>query len=349
MKILVTGGAGFIGSALIRHIVTETDHSIINVDKLTYAADLRTLETVANSPRYRFEQVDVCDGAELTRVFREHCPDAVMHLAAESHVDRSIDAPAAFIETNVVGTYRLLESAQAYRRSLSPEAAQDFRFLHVSTDEVYGALGETGFFTEETAYDPRSPYSASKASSDHLANAWFHTFGLPVIVTHCGNNYGPYQFPEKLIPLMILKALAGQPLPVYGDGRNVRDWIHVEDHVRALYHVLNSGQPGLVYNIGGDSEKRNLEVVAAICRILGQLRPRPEGSYDALIKFVQDRPGHDYRYAIDTTRVQGDLDWQPYWDFENGLRHTVSWYLENESWWQPLVEKRQATLRLGLV
>ena len=345
MKILVTGGAGFIGSALIRYLIGDTEHTVVNVDKLTYAADCRTLESVASSQRYHFEHVDICNGAALARIFAEHQPNAVMHLAAESHVDRSIDTPADFIETNVVGTYCLLESAEAYRQSLEPNATQAFRFLHVSTDEVYGALGETGYFTEETPYAPTSPYSATKASSDHLANAWFHTFGLPTIVTHCGNNYGPYQFPEKLIPLVILKALSGQSLPVYGNGRNVRDWIHVDDHARALYHVLLNGQPGRTYNIGGEGEKRNLEVVQSICEILECILPRAEGSYQDLISFVQDRPGHDYRYAIDTARMREDLNWQPLWDFERGLQHTVNWYLDNEAWWAPLIDKHQATQR----
>lgn len=348
MKILVTGGAGFIGSALIRHLIAETEDRVVNLDKLTYAADLRALAGAVDSPRYAFEQVDICNGSEVARVFAEHRPDAVMHLAAESHVDRSIDAPSAFIDTNIVGTYRLLEAAREYRRAMPEAEAESFRFLHVSTDEVYGALGETGCFTDATPYAPRSPYSASKAASDHLVLAWFHTFGLPVIVTHCGNNYGPYQFPEKLIPLMILKGLAGEPLPVYGDGRNVRDWIHVEDHARALDQVLRRGRPGATYNIAGEDEQRNLVVVEMICDLLDELRPRPEGSRRALIRFVQDRPGHDYRYAIDAVRMRDELDWRPEHDFADGLRQTVRWYLDNADWWRPLTEQRQATWRLGL-
>ncbi|SME98713.1 dTDP-glucose 4,6-dehydratase [Tistlia consotensis] len=348
MKVLVTGGAGFIGSAVIRHLLGAGDDSVVNLDKLTYAADLRTLASVADSPRYAFEKTDICDGPAVARTLERHRPDAIVHLAAESHVDRSIDAPAAFIETNVVGSYRLLEAAAAYRRGLPAAAAAAFRFLHVSTDEVYGSLGDSGRFTEATAYAPTSPYSASKAASDHLAKAWFHTYGLPVIVTHCGNNYGPFQFPEKLIPLMILKALAGEPLPVYGDGRNVRDWIHVEDHARALCHVLRHGRPGETYNVGGGGECSNLAVVEGICDLLDRLRPAAGGPRRGLVTFVADRPGHDFRYAIDDRRLREELGWQPQVDFAEGLSATVQWYLDHEDWWRPLVAERQATRRVGL-
>jgi dTDP-glucose 4,6-dehydratase len=330
-KILVTGGAGFIGSAVIRQYIAETDAAIINVDKLTYAGNLQSLASVADSPRYCFEQVDICDAAEVARLFREHQPDAVMHLAAESHVDRSISGPAAFIETNIVGTYTLLEAAREYWNSLPADRRQAFRFHHISTDEVYGSLGETGFFTEHTAYQPNSPYSASKASSDHLVRAWHHTYGLPVVTTNCSNNYGPCQFPEKLIPLMILNACNGKPLPVYGKGDNVRDWLYVDDHARALRLVLERGRAGEVYNIGGWNEKTNLEVVHAVCAILDELRPQGK-PHVSLISYVQDRPGHDRRYAINATKIANELGWKPQETFETGLRKTVEWYLSNTAW-----------------
>jgi dTDP-glucose 4,6-dehydratase len=330
-KILVTGGAGFIGSALIRQLIAETSATVINVDKLTYAGNLQSLAMVADSPRYFFERVDICDAAEIRRLFRQHQPDAVMHLAAESHVDRSISGPAAFIETNIVGTYTLLEAAREYWSGLEAAKKSAFRFHHVSTDEVYGSLDETGFFSEQTAYRPNSPYSASKASSDHLVRAWHHTYGLPVITTNCSNNYGPYHFPEKLIPLMIQNALNGRPLPVYGKGDNIRDWLYVDDHARALRLALEKGTVGETYNIGGWNEKTNLEVVHAVCAILDELRPigAPHGR---LITYVQDRPGHDRRYAIDASKIARELGWKPQETFETGLLKTVVWYLENTAW-----------------
>jgi len=329
--LLVTGGAGFIGSAVIRQIINDTPYRVVNVDKLTYAGNLQSLASVSASPRYAFEKVDICDAAEVARVFREHRPDAVMHLAAESHVDRSITGPAAFIQTNIVGTYTLLEAAREYWSHLEGEKKAGFRFHHISTDEVYGSLGEEGYFTEETAYQPNSPYSASKASSDHLVRAWHHTYGLPVVTTNCSNNYGPYHFPEKLIPLMILNACQGKPLPIYGKGDNIRDWLYVEDHARALRTVLERGRLGETYNIGGWNEKTNLEVVDAICAILDELRP--EGAPHARLKtFVPDRPGHDKRYAIDASKIERELGWQPQETFESGLRKTVEWYLANEEW-----------------
>jgi len=330
-KILITGGAGFIGSAVIRQIIAETQHSVINVDKLTYAGNLQSLASVADNPRYRFEHVDICDAAEVARLFREHQPDAVMHLAAESHVDRSITGPADFIQTNIVGTYTLLEAARAYWSGLDAERKSAFRFHHISTDEVYGSLGETGFFTEDTPYQPNSPYSASKASSDHLVRAWHHTYGLPVVTTNCSNNYGPYHFPEKLIPLIILNACNGKPLPIYGKGDNIRDWLYVDDHARALRLVLEKGQLGETYNIGGWNEKTNLEVVHTICAILDELRPQG-APHAALITYVQDRPGHDRRYAIDASKIARELGWKPLETFETGLRKTVQWYLANTAW-----------------
>lgn len=330
-KILITGGAGFIGSAVVRQFINDTDYSVVNVDKLTYAGNLQSLASVAENPRYCFEQVDICDLAELSRVFREHQPDAVMHLAAESHVDRSITGPADFIQTNIVGTYSLLETARAYWNGLNSERKSSFRFHHISTDEVYGSLGETGFFTEETAYQPNSPYSASKASSDHLVRAWHHTYGFPVVTTNCSNNYGPYHFPEKLIPLVILNAVGGKPLPIYGKGDNIRDWLYVDDHARALRLVLEKGELGETYNIGGWNEKTNLEVVQSICTILDELHP--QGTVHAeLITYVQDRPGHDQRYAIDASKIANDLGWKPEETFESGLRKTVVWYLQNTDW-----------------
>ncbi|MEW5902941.1 MAG: dTDP-glucose 4,6-dehydratase [Pseudomonadota bacterium] len=331
--ILITGGAGFIGSAVVRQFILDSDHSVVNVDKLTYAGNLQSLASVADSPRYAFEKVDICDAAEVARVFREHQPDAVMHLAAESHVDRSISGPAAFIQTNIVGTYTLLEAARQYWNGLEGDKKAGFRFHHISTDEVYGSLGDDGFFTEATAYEPNSPYSASKASSDHLVRAWHHTYGLPVVTTNCSNNYGPYHFPEKLIPLMILNACNGKPLPIYGKGDNIRDWLYVDDHARALRTVLERGRLGETYNIGGWNEKTNLEVVDAICSILDELRP--QGAPHARLKtYVPDRPGHDKRYAIDASKIERELGWKPQETFETGLRKTVEWYLSNDDWVQ---------------
>lgn len=332
-KILVTGGAGFIGSAVIRQFIAETSDSVINVDKLTYAGNLQSLAAVADNPRYLFEHVDICDADEVARLFREHQPDAVMHLAAESHVDRSIAGPAAFIETNIVGTYTLLEAAREYWNGLPAERKSAFRFHHISTDEVYGSLGEDGFFTEETAYQPNSPYSASKASSDHLVRAWHHTYGLPVVTTNCSNNYGPCHFPEKLIPLVILNAVSGKSLPIYGKGDNIRDWLYVDDHARALRLVLKQGRVGETYNIGGWNEKTNLEVVQSICAILDELHPQG-APHASLITYVQDRPGHDRRYAIDASKVAKELGWKPQETFESGLRKTVEWYLANGDWVQ---------------
>ena len=346
MKILVTGGAGFIGSAVVRRAVAD-GLSVVNVDKLTYAANIDNVADVAAHPAYAFEQADICDPAAMARLFASHDPDAVMHLAAESHVDRSIDGPAAFIHTNVVGTYTLLEAARTHWRSLPAARAAAFRFHHISTDEVYGTLGATGLFTEETPYAPNSPYSASKASSDHLVRAWHETYGLPVVVTNCSNNYGPYHFPEKLIPVVILNALAGKPVPVYGQGENVRDWLYVEDHAAALLTVLQRGAIGETYNIGGNNEARNIDIVRTICGILDELRPA-DAPRERLITFVTDRPGHDFRYAIDAGKITRTLGWHPSVTLEEGLRRTVQWYLDNEPWWRAVQQRQGVGERLGL-
>ncbi|OSI15719.1 dTDP-glucose 4,6-dehydratase [Neisseria dumasiana] len=352
MKLLITGGAGFIGSAVIRHIINHTQDSVVNLDKLTYAGNLESLASVADNPRYTFEQADICDRSALERIFLHHQPDAVMHLAAESHVDRSIDGPAAFIETNIVGTYTLLEAARAYWQSMPSEKQASFRFHHISTDEVYGDLhGTDDLFTETTPYAPSSPYSASKASSDHLVRAWRRTYGLPCLITNCSNNYGPYHFPEKLIPLMILNAIGGRPLPVYGNGLQIRDWLFVEDHARALYAVITQGKIGETYNIGGYNEKTNLEVVQTVCKLLEELMPeKPAGvrAYEDLITFVEDRPGHDVRYAIDAAKINRELGWKPEETFESGIRKTVAWYLNNRGWWQRVLDGSYRLERLGV-
>ena len=348
MKILVTGGAGFIGSAMVRHLIGETGHSVVNVDKLTYASSLESLSSVEDSARYAFEKVDIRDGAALADVFRNHQPDALMHLAAETHVDRSIDGPEIFVDTNIVGTGQLLETARVYWSKLAPERREAFRFHHVSTDEVFGSLGAEGKFSETTPYDPSSPYAASKAAADHLVRAWHRTYGLPVVLSNCSNNYGPYQFPEKLIPLMIIKALNGESLPVYGDGSNVRDWLHVEDHARGLLSVLERGRLGESYNIGGSGERRNIEVVEAICSAVDELAPAEDGKPRRdLIEFVKDRPAHDKRYAMDASKAMAELAWRPLYDIESGLLETVRWHLDNRAWWEPLMRERYSGERLG--
>ncbi|AYA06626.1 MULTISPECIES: dTDP-glucose 4,6-dehydratase [Rahnella] len=352
MKILITGGAGFIGSAVVRHIIDNTKDSVLVVDSLTYAGNLESLLPVSSDPRYQFAQANICDRTELDTLFTDFQPDAVMHLAAESHVDRSIDGPAAFIETNIVGTYVLLEAARHFWLSLPEEEKSAFRFHHISTDEVYGDLhGTTDLFTETTPYAPSSPYSASKASSDHLVRAWQRTYGFPTIVTNCSNNYGPYHFPEKLIPLIILNALSGKALPVYGDGAQVRDWLYVEDHARALYKVVTEGVVGETYNIGGHNERKNIDVVKTICELLDELisaKPNGIAKFSELITFVKDRPGHDMRYAIDASKIEQELGWKPQETFESGIRKTVEWYLNNENWWRRVQDGSYAGERLGL-
>ena len=350
MRILVTGGAGFIGSAVIRHIIENTHHHVLNVDKLTYAGNLESLQSIEQSERYQFFQTDICDQVELEKIFENFQPNVVMHLAAESHVDRSIDGPAAFIQTNIVGTYSLLEAARKYWLSLTAEVKESFRFHHISTDEVYGDLeGTTDLFKETTPYAPSSPYSASKASSDHLVRAWHRTYGLPTIVTNCSNNYGSYHFPEKLTPLVILNAIDMKPLPIYGKGDQIRDWLFVEDHARALYQVVTTGAVGQTYNIGGHNEKQNIEVVKTICNILDELKPQANGQkYESLIKFVEDRPGHDLRYAIDAGKIEKDLCWKPLETFETGIRKTVEWYLNNLDWSRRVQDGSYQRERLGV-
>jgi dTDP-glucose 4,6-dehydratase len=348
-RILVTGGAGFIGSAVVRHLVGELGAEVLVFDKLSYAGNLASLAPVAQAPGFRFLRADICDSPAMAQALADFRPDAIMHLAAESHVDRSIDGPAAFIETNLVGTFRLLEATTTYWRGLEAHKRETFRFHHISTDEVFGALGDNGKFTHDTAYDPRSPYSASKAGADHLVRAWHHTHGLPVLVTNCSNNYGPYHFPEKLIPLMILKGLAGEKLPVYGDGSNVRDWLHVEDHARALALVVERGVAGETYLIGGNAEKTNLHVVETICDLLDAHIPRPDGqSCRAQISFVTDRPGHDFRYAIDASKIERELGWRPRESFASGMEATVRWYLDNRKWWEAIQSGAYRGERLGL-
>lgn len=349
-KILVTGGAGFIGSAVIRHLVVDLRCAVVNVDKLTYAGNLDSLRDVSGEPSYAFEQVDICDGLSLRRVFATHQPDAVIHLAAETHVDRSIDGPDDFLRTNVIGTAQLLTISRAYWTELSSVRRRAFRFLHVSTDEVYGDLADSGnYFVESTPYEPSSPYAATKAGSDHLVRAWGRTYGLPVLVTNCSNNYGPYQFPEKLIPHMILNALAGKSLPIYGDGQQIRDWLFVDDHARALWMVLRGGRVGDTYNVGGHNEQRNLDVVHMICHLLNEMAPAsaPRGGYTSLIELVKDRPGHDTRYAIDAGKIERDLGWKPAETFATGLRKTVRWYVDNRSWWQRVLDGSYRLERIG--
>jgi dTDP-glucose 4,6-dehydratase len=348
MNLLITGGAGFIGSAVARRVITHSDDRILVYDKLTYAGNLDSLAPVAQDSRYAFRRADICDRATVAATLAEFEPDVIMHLAAESHVDRSIDGPAAFIETNLVGTFTLLDAALAYWRAMPKTKAETFRFMHISTDEVFGTLGPTGLFREDTPYAPNSPYSASKAGSDHLVRAWRETYGLPTLVTNCSNNYGPYHFPEKLIPLIILNAIEGKPLPVYGRGENIRDWLYVEDHAAALMLVARKGVVGESYNVGGRNERRNIDVVHTICDLLDELRPDPQGSYRRLITFVADRPGHDLRYAIDCSKIERDLGWRPQETFETGLRKTVQWYLDNPAWWEAIRSGKYRGERLGL-
>ena len=349
MRVFVTGGAGFIGSALARHLIEQSDHDVLVYDKLTYAGVRESLDEIAGSNRFRFVEGDICDRENVASLLREYQPDVIAHLAAESHVDRSIDGPADFIQTNLVGTFVMLQAALEYWRALELGRKDAFRFHHISTDEVFGSLGDQGYFVETTPYDPRSPYSASKAGSDHLVRAWGHTYGLPVLVTNCSNNYGPYHFPEKLIPLIIIRALGGEPLPVYGDGSNVRDWLFVEDHARALRTVFERGVPGETYNVGGNAERKNLDVVHAICSTLDRLQPRSDGQpYASQIKFVADRPGHDHRYAIDASKIRDELGWEPQIRFEEGIEQTVGWYLDRRDWWEPILARRYDTGRLGL-
>lgn len=350
MKILITGGAGFIGSAVVRYIINSTQDEVLNIDKLTYAGNLESLQSVQDSSRYSFQQIDICDRLAVEEAFQAFKPDLVMHLAAESHVDRSIDGPAEFIHTNIVGTYTLLEVARQYWNSLEEHKKRQFKFHHISTDEVYGDLeNTTDLFTETTPYAPSSPYSASKASSDHLVRAWNRTYGLPVVITNCSNNYGPYHFPEKLIPLVILNALEGKPLPIYGKGDQIRDWLYVEDHARALYKVVTEGEIGETYNIGGHNEKQNIEVVKTICQILDDLQPQANGQpYETLITFVADRPGHDLRYAIDASKIQRELGWQPEETFDSGIRKTVQWYLDNLEWCRRVQDGSYQRERLGV-
>ncbi|MBO7380937.1 MAG: dTDP-glucose 4,6-dehydratase [Neisseriaceae bacterium] len=349
MKILLTGGAGFIGSAVIRYIINHTEDSVMNVDKLTYAGNLESLTSVKDNPRYQFAQIDICDKAKMQQIFDEYQPDVVMNLAAETHVDRSIDSPDSFLQTNIFGTYNLLEISRHYWQKLSDKCQEKFRFHHISTDEVFGDLDDTdALFTEKTPYAPSSPYSASKASSDHLVRAWQRSFGLPTLITNCSNNYGPFHFPEKLIPLMILNALQGKPLPVYGDGGQIRDWLFVEDHARALYLVVTQGKIGESYNIGGFNERKNIEVVKTICSLLDELRPQST-PYADLISFVKDRPGHDRRYAIDANKIKHELGWQPEETFESGMRKTVQWYLDNRTWWENILNGKYQLQRLGVI
>lgn len=347
--ILITGGAGFIGANLVHYLIDHTSHTVVNIDKLTYAGHLESLELVERDDRYSFFQRDINDVEEIRSIINEVKPDGIMHLAAESHVDRSIDGPGAFLQTNIIGTYNLLEVARDYYETLEEDKKNEFRFLHVSTDEVFGSLGTEGYFTEETPYDPRSPYSASKASSDHIVRAWHHTYEFPVLITNCSNNYGPYQFPEKLLPVVILKALNGDPIPVYGKGENVRDWLYVEDHAKALVKVMDDGRLGHTYNIGGNNEKQNIEVVETICRILDDIKPQTGKSYKDQITFVKDRPGHDMRYAIDATKIKNDLGWVPEETFETGLRKTVQWYLDNLDWCRAVTNNNYNFERQGVI
>jgi dTDP-glucose 4,6-dehydratase len=349
--ILVTGGAGFIGSAVIRNLLSDSDAAVVNVDKLTYAGHLETVENEARSPRYHFARVDICDASAVNELFARYQPRAIMHLAAESHVDRSIDGPADFIQTNIVGTYNLLEAARTYLSDRPGDEAEKFRFHHISTDEVFGSLGDKGLFTEDSAYQPNSPYSASKASSDHLVRAWHETFGLPVVLSNCSNNYGPYQYPEKLIPVIIAKALSAQPIPVYGNGLNVRDWLYVDDHASALVTILEKGCPGRSYNVGGNEERTNIDVVREVCGILDSLRPASDGKpYADLITFVADRPGHDHRYAIDATRIRDELGWEPSETFSSGMEKTVRWYLDSQEWCDAVLKSNaRGGERLGVI